>query len=258
MLTYKNSQIGIELPISGLEIYKEEDRWLVLKSPGQEAYLSIQVSFQFFNSLEEIENYIQKEIQLLADSNDLVQFNSMNRHGIDSVTAIFFQYIDNISHLVCLGFKLLPDHRGYYYKAVTKDESMTDYCEPLFFQIKKLSTQNDMLTDKPTENKLVNHTLKYFSSYNSNYGSGGGTSTEKFFVLYPDHSFKYEYRSVISFGSLGGNTSQDDGWGFWEVQKNKEGSFLVLRWHLKGMTFYQLEWGEPGILFLDNEKWLLD
>ena len=258
MNTYKNSQIGIELPLQGLEIYKEEDRWLVLKNPGQEAYLSIQFSFHFFMLLEEVEDYIQKEMQLLADSNDLVQFNSMNRHGDDTVTANFFQFIDNISHLVYMGIKLLPDHKGYYYMAVTKDETMTDYCESLFLKTKYISSKKSEQTDKSTKNKLSNHTLKYMSSYNSNWGSGGGTSTEKFYTLYADHSFKYEYRSVISFGSMGGNTSQDNGWGFWEVLKNKEGIFLVLRWHMKGMTVYQLEWGEPGILFLDNEKWLLD
>ena len=258
MKVYTNSFIGIELPLQNLEIYKDESPWLVLKHPSQEAYLSIQFCFQFFRSLEEIEEYFQKEIQLVADAGNLVQFNEIKRYGKDAVVATYFQYIDNISHYVFMTAKLIPDQSGYWYLAVTKNEIMTDYCEPLMHQIKKTESDSIGTRDKLTEKKLCNHTLKYLSSYNSNWGSGGGTSSQKFFTLYSDSSFKYEYSSVISFGSMGGDTSRDDGWGMWNIQKNNNDLFLILRWHLKGISVYKLEWGEPGILFLDGEKYFID
>ena len=258
MKNYINSQIGIELPVQNLEIYKDESPWLILKQPNQEAYLSIQFCFHFFTSPEEIEEYFQKEIQLVADAGNLVQFIEMKRYGNDTVVATYFQYIDNISHFVYMAAKLLPEQAGYWYLAITKDEIMTDYCEPLLQQIKKTKPEVIGSREKTIENKLSNHTIKYLSSYNSNWGSGGGTSSQKFFTLYSDSSFKYEYSSVISFGSMGGDTSRDDGWGMWNIQKNNNDLFLILRWHLKGISVYKLEWGEPGILFLDGEKYFID
>jgi hypothetical protein len=257
MKNYSNPDIGIQFPLKNLEIFKETEGWLVLKHPDEDAFLSVQFTNHFFTSPEETEQYIQNEIQLVANANDLVQSNGVTHLEDDTVTATYFQYIDNISHLVFIGVKLLPGNNGYWYMAVTKDEVLTDFCESIFngaITIDKIITGKK---DSLTENKLAGHTLKYLSSYNSNWGSGGGTSTEKSFKLFEDRSFRYQYNSVVSFGSLGGNTSQDEGWGYWEVQKNNEGIFLLLRWHLKGNSVYQLQWGEPGIIFLDGEKYLV-
>lgn len=258
MKNYTNHDIGIQFPFNNLEFFKDAEGWLVLKHPDEEAYLSIQFTNQFFTSPEETEQYIQNEIQLVANANDLVQSNGVSRQGDDTITATYFQYIDNISHLVFIGVKLLPGNNGYWYMAVTKDEVLTEFCEAIFSNTITIDKTTTGKKDISTEIKFAGHTIKYLSSYNSNWGSGGGTSTEKSFKLFEDRSFRYHYKSVVSFGSLGGNTSQDTGWGFWEIQKNNEGIFLVLRWHLKGNSVYKIEWGEPGIVFLDGEKYLID
>ncbi len=258
MKYYTNQHIGIKFPLQGLEINKDEEGWLVLTHPSEEAFLSIQFCFQFFASLEEIEEYIQKEIQLVADANNLVQFTKTERKGNDTVTASYFQYIENISHFVFIGVKQLTNNSGYWYMAVTKDEAMSEFCESIFLNTQIIEPSAIGVPDKVTGNKLNNHTLKFLQSYNSNWGSGGGTSTEKDFTLQPDRTFRYNYNSVVSLGSPGGNTSQDNGWGFWEIQKNNEGSFLVLSWHLKGLSVYSIQWDEPGVLFLDGEKYLID
>jgi len=260
MRNYTNQDMGIQFPLNDLEVFKDDEGWIVLKHPDAEtdAFLSVQFTNQYFNSLDETEQYILNEIQLVANANDLVQSNGVNRLNDDTITATYFQYIENISHLVFIGVKLLPGNNGFWYMAVTKDEVLTEFCESIFNSVESIDKTSIGQADTSTEKKLKGHTLKFLSSYNSNWGSGGGTSTEKSFRLFEDHSFRYQYSSIVSFGSLGGNTSQDEGWGFWETQKNNEGIFLLLRWHLKGNTAYKLEWGEPGIVFLDGEKYLID
>jgi hypothetical protein len=121
----------------------------------------------------------------------------------------------------------------------------------------KLQEQNWDLLTKGTENKLVNHTLKYVHSYHSNWGSGGGTSTQKSFTIHADHSFRCSYSSVVSPGNMAGGTSQDEGWGMWKVQESNKIPVLILRWHLKPVSAYHLQWGEPGIIYLAEEKYLL-
>jgi hypothetical protein len=256
---YTNSYLGIQFPLQGLAVVKENDGWVVLKKdPNEDAFLSIQFCNQFFSSPDEAEAYIQKEIQLVADANQLYQLIGINRIEADTVTGVFSQYINNVTHLVYIGIKFLPGNNGYYYMAVTNNDAMAVLCEPIFMHTKKTDRTEFGKDDKATEGKLINHTLKYLHSYNSNWGSGGGTSTQKSFTLHADQSFRYQYSSVVSLGSMGGSTSQDEGWGFWEVQKNKEGSILVLRWHLKSISAYQLQWGEPGIIYLGEEKYLID
>ena len=152
---------------------------------------------------------------------------------------------------------MLPELTGYYYMAVTNNDELAGYCESIFLTTKQIARTGLGTGDKTTESKLINHTLKYMHAYNSNGGSGGGTSTQKSFTLHADHSFRYSYSSVVSLGSMGGGTSQDEGWGMWEVQKNKENPVLILRWHLKAVSAYQLQWGEPGIIYLSGEKYLL-
>lgn len=258
MKNYSNPDIGIQFPLKNLEVFKDAEGWLVLKHPDEEAFLSVQFTNHFFTTPEETEQYILNEIQLVANANDLAQSNGVTQQGNDTVSASYFQYIDNISHLVFIGVKLLPENKGYWYMAVTKDEVMSEFCEDIFMNTISIDKTTTGKKDISTENKLAGHSIKYLSSYNSNWGSGGGTSTEKSFTLFEDRSFRYHFNSVVSFGSLGGNTSQDTGWGFWEAQKNNEGTFLVLRWHLKSTTVYKLEWDKPGIFFLDGEKYLLD
>jgi hypothetical protein len=256
MNQYTNAYIGIQFPLQGLEINKEEDDWVVLKHPNEEAYLSVRFSNQFFTTQDEAEAYIQKEIQSIADANLLNQMLGIKRKGDDIVTASYIQYINNITHLVYIGIKLLHDYSGYWYMSVTKDEVMADLGEPIFMNAKKIERTEFGSADKATVNKLSNRTLKYMHSYNSNWGAGGGTSTQKSFILHADRSFRYQYSSVVSLGSMGGSTSEDEGWGFWEVQKNNEGNVLVFRWHLKGISAYQLQWGDPGIVYLGEEKYL--
>jgi hypothetical protein len=258
MNLYTISNPGIQFPLQQLEVYKEEDGWIVLRRPAEDIYLSVQFCNHFFSSVTEAEAYLKKEIQVITDAGDLYHFTGFHKPDKDTITAIYFQYINNITHMVFVGVKCLAGNNGYWYMAVTKDEMMTEYCEPIFLNSKRINEAPVGQKDKITESKLANHTLKYMSAYNSDWGSGGGMSTEKFFSLSPDNSFKYRYSSVVSFGSLGGNTSQDEGWGFWEIQQNREGRYLVLRWHLKGNSVYNIQLGEPGIIFLGNEKYLVD
>jgi len=259
MSQYTNSYLGIQFPLQGLEVFKENDGWVVLKKdPNEDAFLSVQFCNQFFSSQDEAEAYIQKEIQLVADANDLYQLLGINRKGTDTVTGVFSQYINNVTHLVYIGIKLLPGNNGYYYMAVTNNDALADLCDPIFMNSKKIERTEFGKDDKATESRLTDHTLKYLHSYNSNWGSGGGTNTQKSYTLHGDHSFRYQYSSVVSLGSMGGSTSRDEGCGFWEVQKNNEGSILVLRWHLKAVSAYQLQWGEPGIIYIGEEKYFLD
>jgi Txe/YoeB family toxin of Txe-Axe toxin-antitoxin module len=256
MTDYTNADLGIKFPLQGLQIANENDGWVVLKKdPHDNAFLSILFTNQFFASQDEGEAYIQNEIQKVG--NDLYQVVGVNRKGKDTVTGVWSQYINNVTHLVYIGLKILPDHKGYYYMAVTNNDELAEQCEPIFLNAKQIARSEVGPVDKPTENKLMNHTLKYLHAYNSNWGSGGGTSTQKSFTLHADHSFRYSFSSVVSMGSMGGGTSEDGGWGMWEVQKNTDTCVLVLRWHLKPVSAYRLEWGEPGIIYLSGEKYLL-
>jgi hypothetical protein len=256
---YTNAYLGIQFPLEGLQVSKENEGWVVLnRDPNEEAFLSVQFCNQFFASVDEAEAYIQNEIQLVANANDLSQVLGVNKKGTDTVTGAFIQFINNVTHFVFIGLKFLPGYKGYYFMGVTNDDAMADLCEPIFMKTKMIERTEFGQTDKTTENKLVNHTLKYLHSYNSNWGSGGGTSTQKSFTLHADHSFRYQYSSVVSLGSMGGSTSKDEGWGFWEVQKNSDASILVLRWHLKSVSAYQLQWGDPGIIYLGEERYLVD
>ena len=256
---YDLPYLGIRVPLFDLQLYKDDDGWVVLQKPGTEFYLSVKFANHFFNTPEEAEASIQQEIKIAADSNDLYQVVGINRTGNDTVTGIFSQYINNTTHLVHNAIRLAPGNEGYWYMAVTKDEDMVTYCESIFKQVQKTKPVIVGNIDTTTTKKLAGHTLQYLHSYNSGYGSGGGMSTQQSFQLFTDGSFRYQYESLVSFGSLGGgNTSRDKGWGMWELQKNDEGSFLVLRWHLKSSTVYELRWGEPGIIYLNNEQYLIN
>jgi len=260
MTEYKNDDIGIKFPLHGLQIANENEGWVVLKKDVNDtAFLSILFTSQFFSSIDEAEAYIKNEMQKVADANDLYQVVGVNRRGNDTVTGAWSQYFNNVTNLVYIGIKKMPDNKGYYYMAVTNNDELAEYCEPTFLNAKQIARAEAGAADKTTEGKLSNHTLKYMHSYNSNWGSGGGTSSQKSFTLHADHSFRYSYSSVVSMGSMGGGTSQDEGWGMWEVQKNNAGiPVLILRWHLKAVTAYQLQWGDPGIIFLEGERYLLE
>jgi hypothetical protein len=255
---YDLPYLGIRIPLFDLELYKDDDGWIVLQKPGTEFYLSVKFLNHFFNTLDEAEASIQNEIKIASDSNDLYQVVGVNRTDDETVTGIFSQYINNTTHLVHHTIRIAPDNEGYWYMAVTKDEAMIEYCDKIFNQAQKSKPAIIGKTDAATAKKLAGHTLQYLHSYNSGYGSGGGMSTQQSFELFADGSFRYKYESLVSFGSLGGgNTSRDSGWGMWEVQKNDDGNFLVLRWHLKAVSVYALKWGDPGIIYLNNEKYLL-
>lgn len=258
MSDHSVSDIGIKFPLQDLQVANENEGWVVLKKDvNDNGFLSVLFTNHFFTSQNEAEAYIQNEIQKVADANDLYQLVGVNKKGNDTVTGVWSQYINNVTHLVYVGIKVLPGHNGYYYMAVTNNDELAGYCESIFLNAKQNAKTEWGSIDKSTEKKLADHTLKYMHGYNSNWGSGGGTSTEKSYTLRADHSFSYSYSSVISFGSMGGGTSQDEGWGMWEAQNNNGASFLVLRWHLKPISVYQLQWGEPGIIFLEGEKFLL-
>lgn len=258
MTEYTNGDLGVRFPLQGLQIANENEGWVVLKKNiNDEAFLSILFTHQFFASQDEANAYIQNEVQKVADANDLCQLIGVNKKGDDVVTGAWSQYINNVTHLVYLGIKMQPGYKGYFYMAVTNNDELAGYCEPIFLAAKQTPGTEVGPGDKTVENKLMNHTLKYMHSYNSNWGSGGGTSTQKSFTLHADHFFRYSYSSVVSLGNMGGGTSQDEGWGMWEVQKNNDVPVLILRWHLKAISAYQLQWGEPGIIYLGEEKYLL-
>lgn len=258
MTEYTNGDLGVRFPLQGLQVANENEGWVVLKTNvNDEAFLSILLTHQFFTSQDEAYAYIQSEVQKLADTNDICQLIGINKTGADIVTGAWSQYINNVTHLVYVGVKILPNQKGYYYMAVTNNDELARYCEPIFMAAKQTARTKLGPADKTTEKVLINHTLQYMHSYNSNWGSGGGTSTKKSFTLHADHSFRYSYSSVVSLGSMGGGTSQDEGWGMWEVQKNKDIPVLILRWHLKPVSAYQLQSGEPGIVYLGEEKYLL-
>ena len=258
MNDHTNADLGLSFSLQGLHITNENEGWIVLKKDvNDNAFLSILFTSQFFSSLDEAETYIQNEIQKVADANDLCEMAGINKKGNDTLTGAWSQYINNITHLVYIGIKMLPNFTGYYYMAVTNNDELARYCEPIFLTAKQITRTALGPADKTTESKLMNHTLKYMHAYNSNWGSGGGTSTQKSFTLHADHSFRYSYSSVVSLGSMGGGTSQDEGWGMWEVQKNNDTSVLILRWHLKPVSAYQLQWNEPGNISLGGERYLL-
>jgi hypothetical protein len=258
MTEFTNSDIGVKFPLNGLQIVNENEGWVVLKKDVKDnAFLSVLFTHHFFSSQDEAVAYIQNEIQKVADANDLYHLTGINKKGDDIVTAVWSQYINNVTHLVYIGIKILADHKGYYYMAVTNNDELAGFGESIFLHTVLITRTGIGSIDKATEKKLASHTLKYMHVYSSHWGSGGGTSTERSYTLHPDHSFRYSYSSVVSFGSMGGSTSEDEGWGMWEVQKNNNIVFLLLRWHLKPVTAYQLEWGEPGIVFLGGEKFLI-
>ena len=258
MTDYTNGDLGIKFPLQGLQIVNENEGWVVLKKNiNEEAFLSVLFTHQFFASQDEAAAYLQNEVQKVADANDLCQLISINKKGDDLVTGAWSQYINNVTHLVYVGIKMQPNYKGYYYMAVTNNDELAGYCEPIFLATKQIARTELGPADKTAEKKLINHTLQYMHSYNSNWGSGGGTSTQKSFALHADHSFRYSYSSVVSLGSMGGGTSQDEGWGMWEVQKSNDTPILILRWHLKPVSAYPLQWADQGIIYVGEEKYLL-
>ena len=259
MSDYVNADIGISFPLYGLHVANENEGWVALKKDiSHEAFISIFFANHFFNKTEECESFIQTELQKVADANDLHQLVGINKQSNETVTGCWSQYINNVTHLVYAAFRVLPGYKGFYYMAVTNSDELSQYCESIFLNTKQIAKAELGPIDDTTERKLANHTLKYFHGYNSNWGAGGGSSTQQSFTLHADHSFRYSYSSVMSFGSMGGSTSQDEGWGMWEVQNNNGNSVLILRWHLKAVTAYPLQWGEPGIVYLGDEKYIVD
>lgn len=258
MPEYTNADPALKVSLQDLKVASENEGWIVLKKDvNDSAFLSILFTNQYFSSQEEAESYLQNEIQKVEDANDLCQLIGINRTGNDTVNAAWSQYLNNVTHLVYAGIKMAPNYKGYYYMAVTNNDELAGFCEPIFLSAKQIAPNKSRPADKSTENKLVNHTLQYMHAYNSNWGSGGGTSTQKSFTLHADHSFRYSYSSVVSMGSLGGGTSREEGWGMWEVQTNNNRPVLILRWHLKPVSAYRLQWGDQGIIYLEGEKYLL-
>ena len=253
MKMYTNRELGIEFPLQDLEVYNVEGGWIVLKHPVEETFLSIKFCNHFFGSPEEVEEYIKKEIQLVADAKDLQEIIGINRKNKDTIIAIYTQLISKIAHWVYIGVKLDGEENSYWYMAVTKDESMNGFCESIFLNSKNIPASIFGHLDKTAEEKFKNRVLHHVNTYNSDWVNGE-TSTEKSFHLNADNSFKYTYSNMVSIGNLDENTNFDEGWGKWEIQNYNDNTALVLKWHLKGITTYQMKWEEPGIVYLDNER----
>ncbi|MGQ0739006.1 MAG: hypothetical protein ACT4OJ_08120 [Bacteroidota bacterium] len=257
MKNFTDQNIGVQTPLGGLTIQNEQDGWTILQNSAAD-YLSFRFSFHFFSDLQQIAAYMQNEVQQIANSNDLAGDEGLQQLGNDSVMAVYYQYIDNTSHMVVIAAKLIAGRPGIFYIGVTKSEAMTGPCKQLFLDAAPAAMVQTGKKDAKTEKQLADHTLRYMHGYSSNTYGGGGTSTDKSFSLFKDGSFRYSYASVVSMGSLGGGSSRNEGFGIWQVQKDGQSPCLVLQWHLGNVGIYRLEWGEPGIILLDGERWLLD
>lgn len=257
MKNFTDPHAGVQTSLQGLTVQSEQDGWTILQNSSGD-HLSFRFSFHFFTEARQVIAYMQDEVQKIAGSNDLAGDEGLQQAGDDSIMAVYYQYIDNTSHMVVMAAKLVAGRPGIFYMGVTKSAAMTGPCRQLFLDAKPITMTRHGKRDARTEELLAEHTLRYLHAYSSNTYGGGGTSTDKSFSLFKDGSFRYSYASVVSMGSLGGSTSQDAGTGTWQVQKNEDAGFLVLYWHLGGTAVYRLEQGEPGIVFLDGERYLLD
>ncbi len=257
MKNFTDPNVGVQTSLNGLTVQNEKDGWSVLQNAAGD-HLSVRFSFHFFNDLQQISAYLQNEVQQIAAGNDLAGDEGLQQLGNDSVMAVYYQYIDNTSHLVVLAAKIIPGRPGILYMGVTKSEALTGPCRQLFHDAKPAAMAETGKNDAKTAKQLANHMLRYMHGYTSNTSGGGGTSTDKSFSLFEDGSFRYSYASVVSMGSLGGGTSRNEGFGTWQVQKDGQTPCLVLYWHLGSVGVYRLEWGEPGNIFLDGERYLLD
>jgi len=247
----------VQTPLHELHIQKEQDGWTVVETNAGE-YLSFRFSYHFFDSLQQIAAYMQNEIQQIADSHDWAGEEGLQQLDNDGMMAVYYQYIDNVSHMVVMAARLLTDRPGIFYIGVTKSESMTHSCRQLFLGAKPAPMTATGQREPKTEKQLAGRILRYLDAYTSNTYGGGGTSTDKSFSLFEDGSFRYAYASMVSMGSFGGSTSRNEGYGCWEIRKEGQQIFLVLRWHLESMGMYRLEWGNAGVVHLDNEKFLMD
>lgn len=257
MKDYHNPYIGVRFPLSGFSIAGEQDGWVVLQHDSG-GNVSVRVVNHFFTSPEELQQYMQQEIEKLSAQGDLVQFQESRQLDDQSFVMSHFQYIQDVSHLVITGCRLLKNRPGFIMNVVTKDEGMIEYCQPLFEKAESDEPYRVGKADEKTMELLRDRNLRYMHAYTSNWGSGGGTSTEQSFSFFRDQSFKYQYSNMASFGSLGGSTSRDEGAGSWTIEKDKTGMLhLILLWHLGGTSDYELKNTEPGIFYLNNDKYFI-
>lgn len=257
MNPFKDPLVGIETPLGQLSVQHQQDGWTVLQNSAGD-HLSFRFNFHFFSDLQQITAYMQNEIQQIANGNDLAGEEGLQQPDDSTVMAVYYQYIDNVSHLVVMAARLLNDRPGIFYMGVTKSESMADACRQLFLSAAAIAIEEPGKKDLQAEGRLAGQMLRYMDSYTSNTYGGGGTSTEKSFSLFADRSFSYSFTSVVSMGGLGGGTSRNQGFGTWEIRKDGPSLFLVLRWHLGNTGIFRLEWGQQGIVFLDGERYLPD
>jgi hypothetical protein len=257
MKNFTDPNTGVQTSLQGLTIQDQNESRTVLQNDIGDI-LSFRFSFHFFNDREQIAVHIENEIQQVARNNDLAGSEGLQYPDENTVTGIYYQFIDNVSHMVLMAAKIVEDRPGIFYVGVTRSESMIDACKQLFFDVKPIPIEQEGKKDAVTEKKLSGHKLRYMHGYTSNTSGGGGMSTDKSFSLFNDHSFRYSYSSVVSMGSLGGSTSENNGVGTWQAQKDDRSFYLILYWHLGSRGVFRLEWGDPGVLFLDGEKYLLD
>lgn len=257
MNLFKDSLLGIQTPLGQLSVQNQQDGWTVLQNSAGE-YLSFRFNFHFFSDLQQITGYMHNEIQQIANSNDLAGEEGLQQPDDNTIMAVYYQFIDNVSHLVVMAARLMQDRPGIFYMGVTKSESMADACRQIFLMARPIAIEQPGKKDPQTEGQLAGYKLRYMDSYSSNTYGGGGTSTEKSFSLYADRSFSYSYASVVSMGGLGGGTSRNQGMGQWEIRKDGISLFLLFHWHLGNTGLFRLEWGQQGTVFLDSERYLLD
>lgn len=248
---------GVQTPLGQLQVQNQQDGWTVLQNSAGD-YLSFRFSFHFFSDLQQVTAYMQNELQQIANSNDLAGEEGLRQVDNNSMMAIYYQYIDNVSHMVTMAARLVSGRPGIYYMGVTKSQSMTDACQQLFLAASPVAIEEPGKADLQAETKLSGRLLRYMDSYSSNTYGGGGTSTEKSYSLFADNSFSYSHASVVSMGSLGGSTSRNEGLGSWSVRKEGAALFLLFRWHLGSTGIVRLEWGQQGTVLLDGERYFLD
>ncbi|NOT50563.1 MAG: hypothetical protein HOP10_04740 [Chitinophagaceae bacterium] len=257
MKNFTDPKTGVQTSLQGFTIQNQNEDWTVLQNDSGDL-LSFRFSFHFFYEQQQITDYMQNHLQQISDSNDLAGNEGIQYPDEDSVMFIYYQFIDNVSHMVVMAAKIIEGRPGLFYMGITKSESMTGACSQLFLDAKTIDIAESGKKDTTSEKKLSNRILRYMHGYTSNTTGGGGSGIDKSFSLFEDHSFRYSYASVMSMGSFGGSTSQDEGFGTWQVQKDSGSPYLILYWHLGGRVVYRLEWGDPGIIFLNGERYLLE
>jgi hypothetical protein len=127
MKNFTDPNIGVQTSLGGLTVQNEQDGWTVLQNAAGD-HLSFRFSFHFFNDLQQIVDHLQNEVQQIAAGNDLAGDEGLQQLGNDSVMAVYYQYIDNTSHMVVLGAKIVPGRPGILYMGVTKSEALTGPC----------------------------------------------------------------------------------------------------------------------------------